>query len=248
MTRSSSRTSIARRQRSIRMKPRRYRALRHAVISLRFMLQCFRSTAASDRLRRLSAIGAVDPLHDRLDGRCGNQRDRVRGPVRDRASPPTVCSVDGIRGRRDPELDPEPALGVEGPGARRVRARDRGLRDRSRCSRWWPRRWPPSGRSDHVQAHIRPDHGLRADIVTAAYLAVLAVLFVVQVRRLRAVDLRRAQPRARRVAVAPPGVDRRAGEPHAVAEVPALLGAGGVLARSRIVSAPRPGGSRSAPR
>ena len=51
-----------------------------------------------------------------------------------------------------------------------------------------------------------------------------------EVRGLRPLGVRRPQPRPGRLAVPPPGVDRGAREPHAVAEVPALLGAGRVVA------------------
>ena len=81
----------------------------------------------------------------------------------------------------------------------------------------------------HVQS-IPAGHGIRVLLVTGSYFAVLAVLFGAAVLPLRALDLLGPQPRARGVAVAPPGVERGPREPHAVAEVPALLGRGRVLA------------------
>ncbi len=95
---------------------------------------------------------------------------------------------------------------------------------------WGASSWATGVTQNWVNQHVARGNGLRVILVTGAYVVVQAVFFVVKfVIYDKWVFAGRSRVRARS-AVAPPGVDRGPREPDPVAEVPALLGAGCVLA------------------
>ena len=170
-----------------------------------------------------------DALRDRLGGRCHDQRDRVRGDVRDGLRHDRLLDR-RVHRRRDPELDPQPPLGVEGRGPRRVRARDRRLRAASRRPRWsspsLATGWTAAARPEHPRAPRHPGDPRDRRPTSRCWRCCSSRGSSVYEHWIFS-GRSRCAPRLRsRHQV----WTRGPREPHAVAEVPALLGGGGVLA------------------
>ena len=116
---------------------------------------CARRAARDSSIARfrIPAAGVHDAFRAQLGGRGHDQRDRVPGALRARRSDDGLHGP-GVRRRRDPELDPQSPLDVEGRGTRGVRTRDPRLRrDLARDAA--DHRRPPPGPSGAYRA-FRP--------------------------------------------------------------------------------------------